>query len=123
MNSTTTRQKSVYWGTADRVTTVINDTNLGYSIPTSVSSLYYVQDWDYQNLMPKSYLAVTTASPNPKFFMDLIWLDSSATAKVSAVGWGAWSYGSHLGRFHKSVYSLPTASGADASVRCAIISP
>jgi hypothetical protein len=123
MTNNTTRQKSVYWGTADRVTTVISDANLGYALPTSVSTLYYVQDWDYQNLLPISYLAVTAAAANPKFFMDLFWLDSTASPRTSAVGWSAWSYGSHLGRFHKTIYTGPTANGSDTTARCAIISP
>ena len=120
LTSNTTRQKSVYWGTADRVTTVISDANLGYAVPVSVFTYYYVQDWDYQNLLPKTYI---TALPNSKFFMDLFWIDSTAATRVNLIGYNAWAYGSHSGRFHKTILQGATGSGASTSARCAIVSP
>jgi hypothetical protein len=123
MTNGTTRQKSVYWGTANRQTTVISNTNLGYSVPTSVNSSYYIQDWDYQNLLPKTYLPLASAAANPKFFMDLFWLDSTSSPRIAATIWYAWAQGSFLGRFHKVITSGPTVSGGDLTARCAIISP
>ena len=66
---------------------------------------------------------MTTAAANPKFFMDLVWVDSSASPRVVDVGWNAWGFGSHLGRFHKVISIGPTATGTDTTARCAIISP
>ena len=123
MTNNATRQKSVYWGTADRVTTVISDSNLGYAVPVSVITYYYVQDWDYQNLLPKTYLSTSLASANSKFFMDLFWIDSTVATKINLIGYNAWAYGSHSGRFHKSITPGPTGTGTNISARCAIISP
>jgi hypothetical protein len=123
LTSNTTRQKSVYWGTADRVTTVISDANLGYAVPVSVLTYYYVQDWDYQNLLPKTYLSTSLASGNSKFFMDLFWIDSTVATKINLIGYNAWAYGSHSGRFHKSITPGPTGTGTNMSARCAIVSP
>ena len=124
VTSTTTRQKSIYWGTTDRVTTVISDAILGYAFPTSVNSSYYVQDWDYQNLLPKSYLgSPSTVPPNPKFFMDAIYINTTASPRVGLTGQASWYNGSHLGRFEKSIYLSPTITAVDLSLRCAITSP
>jgi len=101
LTSNTLRQKSIYWGTADRVTTVISDALLGYAVPTAGSSLHYVQDWDYQNLLPKSYLG-TTSNPNPKFFLDLFTWDATASSRIVLIGSNAWYWGSHSGRFEKA---------------------
>ncbi len=124
MTNNTTRQKSIYWGTADRVTTVISDALLGYAFPTSVgATYYYVQDWDYQNLLPKSYLGIATVQANPKFFMDRVFLDTTIATRISYIGTGGWSSGSHLGRFEKVLTVGPTSSAGYASTRCSIIAP
>jgi hypothetical protein len=123
LTSTTTRQKSIYWGTADKVTTVISDALLGYAVPTAAFTVYHVQDWDYQNLLPKTYLVNPYNSPNPKFFMDLFEFDGSVATKVVYAGYGGWSAGSSLGRFEKAFNLIPTGANAQVSVRCAIVSP
>ena len=124
LTSNTTRQKFGYWGTVDRATTVISDANLGYVFPVSINDYYYVQDWDYQNLLPKSYLSNSTAMPNDKFFMDMFRIDSTAATRIVYIGYNAWGYGTHSGRFYKNITIAP-ASGASAQMsgRCTILSP
>ena len=123
LTSTTTRQKSIYWGTADRNTTVISNALLGYAVPTTGLTVYHVQDWDYQNLLPKTYLVSPYNSPNPKFFMDLFEFDGSVATKVVYSGYGSWTSGSSLGRFEKAFNFTATGVSTQVSVRCAILSP
>ena len=123
LTSNTTRQKSTYWGTADRVTTVISDALLGYAVPTSGSQYFYVQDWDYQNLLPKTYIVLPQAAPNPKFFMDVVYWDASGATRVTYISPNAWSFGSNLGRFDKGTSWTATTQGAIMTTRCAILSP
>jgi len=123
LTNNTTRQKSIYWGTADKVTTVISDALLGYAFPTNVAtSYYYVQDWDYQNLLPKTYATGNLVDPNPKFFMDILYLDTTVATRVARSSF-AWYYGTNSGRFEKGLEWLPTYSSMDSSSRCSIISP
>ena len=123
LTSTTTRQKSIYWGTADRVTTVISDTNLGYAVPTAGANQYYVNDWDYQTLIPKTYIIAGLGGPNAKFSMDIVLLDLSAATRVVRNGYAPLVYGSHLGRFEKSFDFAPTVASTLVNPRCAILSP
>jgi hypothetical protein len=123
LTSNTTRQKSIYWGTADRVTTVISDAILGYAVPASGSNDYYVQDWDYQNLLPKSYFAPTTAIVNPKFFMDMVRFNATVATRIVYTGTDVPAGGSHTGRFNKGTDWSTTTSGPAMSTRCAILSP
>jgi hypothetical protein len=118
-----TRQKSVYWGTTDRATTVISDTNLGYAVPTTGNPGYYVHDWDYQNLLPKSYLNVTVGGPNPKFFLDLMYWDATGATRIAFSGYNAYSYGTHSGRFDKSNAWTATTTSFAITTRCAITAP
>ena len=122
LTNNTTRQKSFYWGTTDKVTTVISDALLGYAFPTNVSITgYNIQDWDYQNLLPKTY--TTGINPNPKFFMDRIILDTTVATRIPFIGSQSWYYGSNAGRFEKVVAYAPTLTTADISTRCSITSP
>ncbi len=121
MTNNTTRQKSIYWGTANRSPTVISDANLGYAVPVSVTSYYYVLDWDYQNLLPKTYLVPTMGTPVPEFFLDLIYLDSTTTPSIVYTGVN-YHFGANNGRFEKSWWAITTSS-TGMSARCAILSP
>jgi hypothetical protein len=122
LTNNTTRQKSAYWGTPDRAITVISDAILGYVFPTNVSfSGAYVQDFDYQNLLPKTY--TTGINPNPKFFMDGIYINSTVSTRIVGIGQASWYNGTHLGRFEKVINFSATAVSADTSSRCAITSP
>jgi hypothetical protein len=122
LTSTTTRQKSVYWGTPDIVTTVISDAFLGYTIPTNTgSTVYNVQDWDYQNLLPKIY--TLSINPNPKFFMDRVNFNTTAGAKIPFIGSYGWANGSYSGRFEKDIVGGPVLNGTYITTRCSIVSP
>jgi hypothetical protein len=119
-NSNTTRQRSVYWGTADSITTVISDAILGYAFPTGTQSIS-VSDWDYQNLLPKPPYAALTA-PSFKFFSDVFSIQGSGSALIaSKMDYGVFANGSRSGRFQKDIKFLPTNSSAYP--RCAITSP
>ena len=123
MTSNVTRQKSVYWGTADRVTTVISDAILGYAVPVSASGVYGVQDWDYQNLIPKTYIASVVVNPSPKFFLDAVIFNTTIATRIALVGSNSWWWGSSNGRFDKNLTWTPTVTAQSVSTRCAIISP
>ncbi len=123
LTSNTTRQKSVYWGTLDKVTTVISDAVLGYTVPITGTQFFYVQDWDYQNLLPKTYIAVPQAAPNPKFFMDMVYWDASVATRIMYTGFNAWSSGSNSGRFDKGISWSATTQHGRVSTRCALLSP
>ncbi len=122
LTNNTTRQKSVYWGTADRVTTVISDTVLGYAFTVS-SVATYITDWDYQYLLPKPPYNYP-GGQNQKFFSDYLVTDFSSTTRVAGhLFYGFTGYGSLSGRFQKDLYyALTTFSNAWAP-RCSIISP
>ena len=121
-NSNSTRQRSVYWGTADKVTTVISDAVLGYAFPTSTQQIS-VSDWDYQNLLPKPPYAAVTA-PSVKFFSDFFTAPGSASptiaSQMSCLGLVC---GGQTGRFHRDLYLLPASVQNYPSARCAITSP
>ena len=123
LTSNTTRQKSVYWGTTDIVTTVISDAILGYAVPISGTSNIYVQDWDYQNLLPKTYILPPNAGPNPKFFMDMFFWNATTSVRIAHTNINNWVFGSNGGRFGKSMNLIATSQGAALSTRCAILSP
>jgi hypothetical protein len=123
LTSNTTRQKSVYWGTGDRVTTVISDAILGYTPPITGAISIYVQDWDYQNLLPKTYMTPPTVGPNPNFFMDMFNWNATASVRIPNVSVNNWWFGSSVGRFSKSMNLAPTAQGIALITRCAILSP
>jgi len=120
-NNSTTRQRSVYWGTADRVTTVISDAILGYALPTGTQTIS-VSDWDYQNLLPKPpYVALT--APSVKFFSDVFFIAAIASPLVSSNNnYGRPTSGSRAGRFQRDISAIPTNSGSYVP-RCAITSP
>jgi hypothetical protein len=123
-DNNTTRQKSIYWGTSDRVTTVISDAVLGYSFPTGVQVLS-VTDWDYQNLLPKPPYPSTTA-PSQKFFSDVFTIIGSASAVIAGQFQnGNNNGGSRAGRFNKDIGGgTPTNNSSGLYVaRCAITSP
>ncbi len=120
MTNNVTRQKSVYWGTPDKITTVISDAVLGYVVPVAGSQFYYVHDWDYQNLLPKTYIG--SVNPNPKFFMDGILLDPPAGAAGNITDRWSWQSGTAGGRFSKQIDTI-TANWLDITARCAITSP
>jgi hypothetical protein len=123
LTSNTTRQKSVYWGTTDIVTTVMSDALLGYAVPISGTQLYYIQDWDYQNLLPKTYIVPPSGAPNPKFFMDMVYWDASGATRIVYTGINIWANGSNSGRFEKSTTWTPTTQATGMVTRCAILSP
>ena len=123
LTNNATRQKSLYWGTSDILTTVISDAILGYAVPTSAATQYYIQDWDYQNLLPKTYLVATVAPPNPQFFMDRMFWDVTAASSVIINGSGQWGGGSNGGRFSTSNSWARTDTTAAVGTRCAITSP
>ena len=121
LTTNTTRQKSVYWGTADRITTVISDAVLGYAFPIATTS-FYISDWDYQNLLPKPpYVA---GGPNQKFLSDFFIVDFTSTTRIaSKLGYGFTGFGSITGRFQKDLYYAMTQASSAASPRCSIVSP
>jgi hypothetical protein len=123
LTSTTTRQKSIYWGTADKITTVISDAILGYAVPTTAFASYYVNDWDYQNLLPKSFLISSSNPPSAKFFMDIFNFDGSVATRIARTGYNPLVNGSHLGRFEKSIDFSPTGGSTLVNPRCSITSP
>jgi hypothetical protein len=116
--STTTRQVSQYWGTADRVTKVISNAVLGYSLTVTGGSTY-VQDWDYQNLLPKTTTAIYQVTA--KFFKDAFTFAANATGVVSQDT--GYNWGTYLGRFNKSLGLLSTFTNTGYGARCAITSP
>ncbi len=118
----TTRQKSVYWGTSDRVTTVISDANLGYAFPVATTT-FYVADWDYQNLLPKPSYAFTLG-PNQKYFSDYFSLNFTVATRVATtMQYGLTGFGSLSGRFYKDLYYNATDNYNYGTPRCAIVSP
>ena len=119
LTNNTTRQKSVYWGSADRLTTVISDSNLGYTFPVATTS-GTIGDWDYQNLLPK---VIWSGGVTPKFFMDIFRLDTTSATRVSTHHFSPVGYGSQPGRFGKELYYSATQNGSAHGVRCAIVSP
>ena len=122
LTNNTTRQKSVYWGTADRITTVISNAVLGYAFPVATTNTY-VTDWDYQNLLPKPPYTYP-AGPNQKFFSDYFNIDVTSTTRiVSKIFNGYVGFGALAGRFQKDLYYLPTLTSAAVTPRCAILSP
>ena len=123
-NSNTTRQRSVYWGTGDNITTVISDAVLGYAFPTG-SQIISVSDWDYQNLLPKPPYP-STVGPSRKFFSDAFSISGSASAIIAGQTQnGNNNGGSRAGRFNKDIGSnTPTNNSAGyQTVRCTILSP
>ena len=121
LTNNTTRQKSVYWGTADKVTTVISDALLGYAF-TVANVNSYISDWDYQNLLAKP--PYKSGGPNKKFQGNLFYTDFSSTTRITGhLTYGCNGYGSMVGRFHKSIENSPTITYSCFSARCAIVSP
>jgi hypothetical protein len=123
LNNNLTRQRSVYWGTPDRITTVISNANLGYVFPVATVS-FYVADWDYQNLLPKPPHSGSVGSPSEKYFSDYFSLDFTATTRIaSRILYGQTGFGSLSGRFYKDLYYSMTVTSGAATPRCSILSP
>ena len=122
LDNNTTRQKSVYWGTPDKVTKVISDAILGYAFPTN-SEGYFVTSWDYENLLPSNSIIDGSLGPSSKFFHDLFNLDTASTTRIVCKDQTSWTGGSRSGRFSKSIRFNPTNAYSDIGSRCAIVSP
>ena len=114
-----TRQKSVYWGSADKVTTVISDANLGYTFPVATIA-GSIGDWDYENLLPK---VIWQGGVTQKFFMDIFRLDTTSATRVSTHHYSPVGGGTQTGRFSKELYYSATQNGNAHGVRCAVVSP
>ncbi len=80
--------------------------------------LILILDVDDQNLLSKTYLSISVATANSKFFMDLL-----VATKINLIGYNARACGSHSGRFHKSITPEATGTGTSRSARCVIVSP
>ena len=121
LTNNVTRQKSVYWGTGDRITTVISDALLGYALSTSTTTVA-VADWDYQNLLPKVTHAVI---PSIKFKNDIFTIDTTSGTRVASSIMTTWitGAGTAAGRFQKDLSYSPTVNGNGTNIRCAISSP
>jgi hypothetical protein len=125
LDNTSTRQKSLYWGSTDRITTVISDAILGYSSLTpGINQSMYPLEWDYQNLLPSALGNPNTQIPTMKFFMDIIILNMPLVTGVPIQDIAGPSGGSGSGRFAKSFNAGPASyTTAYWSTRCAIVSP
>ena len=122
LTNNTTRQKSIYWGTSDKITTVISDAVLGYVFPIATST-YFTQDWDYQNLLPKNSIVGSASMPSPKYFLDVVTLDFTSATRILIKDKSSWYNGSNSGRFAKSLEYSATRTSPDLSNRCAVLSP